>query len=184
MARLTVSKKSLLAEGSDKKFRAFIHDFLIFAARLEAIREGFGTLLGLTGAGYTALMAIAFLEGEEGVGVHSVAGHLHLSGSFITLEVAKLVEAGLVVKRPNDQDRRRVLLTLSQKGREKLDALTAIQAPVNDSLFDCLTEQDFAFLQALMPKLVLCGEDALVLLNYLSARRPVPEAESLDMKTS
>jgi len=184
MARLTVSKKSLLAEGSDKKFRAFIHDFLIFAARLEAIREGFGTLLGLTGAGYTTLMAIAFLEGEEGVGVHSVAGHLHLSGSFITLEVAKLVEAGLVVKRPNDQDRRRVLLTLSQKGREKLDALTAIQAPVNDSLFDCLTEQDFAFLQALMPKLVLCGEDALVLLNYLSVRRPVPEAESLDMKTS
>jgi DNA-binding MarR family transcriptional regulator len=184
MTRPTVSKESLLAEGSDKKFRAFIHDFLIFAARLEAIRQGFGTLLGLTGAGYSILMAIAFLEGEEGVGVHSVAGHLHLSGSFITLEVAKLVEAGLVLKRPNDQDRRRVLLTLSQKGREKLDALTAVQAPVNDALFDCLTGQDFAFLQSLMPKLVVCGEDALVLLNYLSARRPALTDGALDMKTS
>jgi DNA-binding MarR family transcriptional regulator len=40
---------------------------------------------------------------QNGVGgVNEVAEHLHLLGAFVTVEVAKLVKAGLIRKRPNN----------------------------------------------------------------------------------
>ncbi len=176
MERLTVTRNSLLVNGSDQEFRAFIHDFLTFGARLDAIRESFGALLGLSGPGYTCLMAISFLQNKGGVGINGVARHLHLSAAFITLEVAKLVEAGLVVKQTNSDDRRRVLLTVSAKGRGVLSRLSEVQAPVNDALFSCLTGADFARLRALMPRLVQCSEEAIALLKLLTARQDAPAA--------
>jgi DNA-binding MarR family transcriptional regulator len=161
----TISRKSLLVDGTDGAFRAFVHDFLIFGARLETIREGFGLRLGLSGTGYTCLMAVAFLQGTDGVGVNAIACHLHLSPAFITLEIAKLVDAGLVLKRTDGRDRRRVLLTLSAKGREGLEILSALQVPVNDVLFGCINSRDFSRLRQLMPKLVQCSESAVELLE-------------------
>jgi DNA-binding MarR family transcriptional regulator len=171
MDRRTVTRKSLLVKDSDQEFRAFIHDFLTFGARLDAIREGFGGLLGLSGPGYTCLMAISFLQNRGGIGINGVARHLHLSAAFITLEVAKLVDADLVVKQTNSDDRRKVLLTVSAKGQAILSRLSEVQAPVNDALFSCLTSADFARLRILMPQLVRCSEEAVALLKLLTTRQ-------------
>lgn len=169
MPRLTVSKSKLLPDGTDTRFRQFIHDFLAFSARVDQCRAGFGQRLGLSGIAYTTLISIAHLEGKEGVGVSRVAEHLHLSGAFVTIEVSKLVRAGLVKKRVNDADRRRVLLTMTAKGRKMLDELALIQAPVNDALFDCLSADDFSRLSTMMSRLVGCGDRAVSLLAFLTA---------------
>jgi len=163
---LTVSRPALLEGGSDRRFRQFVHDTLAFAARIEEIRDRFGEFLGLTGTQYTVLISIAHLQGAEGVGVAAVAEHLHLSGAFVTIEVNKLVKSGLVEKRVNPGDRRRVLLTATERARGLLAGLTGIQAPANDALFDCLDETGFKFLSAVMGKLVGCGDQALALLEF------------------
>ena len=103
--RPTVSKPQLLVDGNDHTVRSFIHDFLAFSAIVSDIRAGFGERLGMTGIAYTTLISIAYLQGRAGIGVNAVAEHLHLSGAFITTEVATFVRAGLVHKGVNAKDK-------------------------------------------------------------------------------
>ena len=166
----TVSKKALMPGGNDSRFRAFIHDFLAFSARVDQCRSYFGKRLGLSGTAYTTLISIFHLEGEDGVGVSRIAEHLHLSAAFVTIEVAKLVQANLVSKRTNSSDRRRVLLMITAKGRKMLDELVPIQAPVNDALFDCLTGKEFLDLSSMMARLVPCGDKAISILKFEDAQ--------------
>ncbi|WP_182915402.1 MarR family winged helix-turn-helix transcriptional regulator [Rhodopseudomonas palustris] len=158
-----------MPKGDDEVFRTFIHDFLAFSARVDQCRAGFGDCLGISGIAYTTLISIAHLQGEEGVGVSRIAEHLHLSGAFVTIEVSKLVKAGLVHKRANQEDRRRVLLTVTPKARKLLEQLVEIQAPVNDALFDCLSASEFRQLASMMARLVACGDKAVTLMSFLTA---------------
>ena len=78
------------------------------------------------------------------------------------------MKAGLVRKRINGRDRRRVLLTLTARGHTLLTELEPVQAQVNDALFDCLELEDFSRLRGTMAALVGCGDRALALLGFLS----------------
>jgi MarR family transcriptional regulator, organic hydroperoxide resistance regulator len=171
MRARTTTKPELLINGTDDEFRSFIHDFLAFSQMLTDIRAGFGEHLGLTGIGYTSLISIAHLQGATGIGVNAIAEHLHLSGAFITTEVAKLVRAGLVRKRVNAKDKRRVLLTVTPAGRKLLNRLAAVQAPVNDALFAALTADEFVRLKGIMSRLVPCASHSLSLLAYLTGAK-------------
>jgi DNA-binding MarR family transcriptional regulator len=163
---LTVSRPELLAGGTDQSFRQFVHDMLAFAARIQEVRSRLGQVIGLAGQKYTVLIAIAHLQDQDGgVGINEIAQHLHLSGAFVTIETNSLIKAGLVMKRTNPQDRRRVLLTITPKAAKLLERLTKVQAPVNDALFRCLSADDFASLRRTVSQLVETGDDALQLLD-------------------
>ena len=110
---LTVSRTELLADGSDARFRQLIHRLLAYASSLETIRAGLGEMIGLTGVQYTMLICIAHLQGGKGVGVKEIADHLNCTGAFVTIETGKLANLGLVEKRQNPGDKRRVLLTVT-----------------------------------------------------------------------
>lgn len=172
MPSSTVSKPELMPGGNDSKFRSFIHNFLAFSARVDQCRTGFGEQLGISGIAYTTLISVAHLQDEEGVGVSRIAEHLHLSGAFVTIEVSKLVKAELVKKRTNKTDRRRVLLTVTPKGRKLLDGLVTVQAPINDALFDCLSAAEFQQLSSIMARLVPCGDQAISLMTFMT-KKPV-----------
>ena len=167
----TVSKPELLVDGNDAVFRSFIHDFLAFSQMLTEVRARFGEHLGLTGIQYTVLISISHLQGRQGIGVNAIAEHLHLSGAFITTEVAKLVRSGLISKQVNAKDKRRVLLRVTAEGRKLLNKLVTVQAPVNDALFDTLTADEFAPLRSMMARLVPCAARSLALLAYLTGER-------------
>ena len=169
---VTVAKPELLKNGSDREFRQFIHDLLAFVVRMNEVRAGYGALMGLSGSGFAMLVSIAHQQGDEGVGINLVAKHLHLSSSFVTIEVGKLISAGLVKKRVNVSDRRRVLLTLTPRARHRMAKLTIVQAPVNAALFDALTVNDFKRLGEMMTKLVPCGDRALALMDHLTNTTP------------
>src|SRR5258708_12013150 len=114
----TVTRPELLIEGSDWAFRQFVHDTLAFSARLQQVRGQLGQVIGLSGMQYTVLIAIAHLRAvDEKVGVNLVADHLHFSGAFITIEINKLVAAGLLEKEPDPQNQRRFLPTLPPNAR-------------------------------------------------------------------
>lgn len=172
MARRTVTKPELMVGGSDAAFRRFIHGFLAFAARVGEVRTRFGEYIGLSGSAYTTLISVAHLQGKNGVGVNRIAEHLHLSGSFVSIEVGKLVKAGLVAKRSDAIDRRRVLLTVTEAGRARLAQLAAVQAPVNNALFDCLDAEDFRRFAAVIADLVPCGDRAISMLDLLTLLQP------------
>src|SRR5579864_3094740 len=165
---LTVSRPELIVNGSDGKFRAFVHGMLAFAARLEGVRGRFAALVGLTGIQYTILISISHLEREGEVTVGAMADHLHLSGAFVTIETGKLLRLGLITKVQDLKDRRRVCLRVTARGKELLADLTPVQVPVNDVLFEFLSSEQFQALGRMLDRIVECGDRAISLLEYLS----------------
>ena len=169
----TVSKPELLVEGSDTEFRGLVHDLMAFAHHIEACRDGFGAIAGLTGVQYEIFMAVKrFRPGADaaaGINVGQVAERLHRSGAFITLEVNKLVAKGLLAKEGDPADGRRVLLTVSKSGEVLARTLAPVQQQVNDVLFACLDRRNFDRLRTLAGELVGCGDRATALIDYLSS---------------
>jgi len=164
---LTVSRAELLAGGSDREFRHLVHGFFAFLARHEKIRAGHAKVIGLVGIEYTVLISIAHLSIEGDVSVKRVADHLHLSGAFITSTVRRLVQLGLVHKRTDQGDRRRVTLTVSAKGHALLEKLAPTQRQINDIEFGCLSRDDFRLLLGILDRLIECGDSAVALQTYL-----------------
>jgi DNA-binding MarR family transcriptional regulator len=167
--QMTVSRPELLLEGSDLAFRHMVHDIMAFAARMQENRARVASYVGLSGQQYTILITIAHHQDQEGFGIIQVAEHLRLSGAFVTIEVNKLVEAGLVRKRANPMDRRRVLLTILPKARELLDRVSRIQRPSHDTIFGGLSADEFRMLRNIIPRLVEGADQSLKLLDFLTS---------------
>jgi len=175
----TVSRHHLLADGDDRKFRDLLHALLTYGHQLHDALSAFAEFMGVTSPQYELLINIRYLGGAEGDGVNvtRLAAAVHCSGAFVTTEVGRLVRGGLVEKRRDLSDRRCVFVDLTRKCRLRFDELAALQRPVNDALFACLSGADFKRLTKLAPRLVECGDRGRELARFLvSTRRGTIEA--------
>lgn len=167
--KLTVANPDFIRNGDDADFRTMLHNLLTFNARMESIRSALGSQIGLTGGQWTTLQTVAQLELKGPVAVKDVADHLGQSGAFTTIEVNKLVEAKLLEKRVDPDDRRRVRLTLTDLARTELRAIAPQQAEVNDQIFEGIGGDDFDRLCRMAQLMRDGSEKALVLAQYLLA---------------
>jgi MarR family transcriptional regulator, organic hydroperoxide resistance regulator len=168
----TVSCGALLDKGSDRRFRRLVSDLFTIASRMEVVRAHLGRRMGISGPQYSVLIAVAHLQGERGVSVGTLAQAMHVSSAFIASETGKMARIGLLLKRPNPQDRRGVLLTLAPAGRLKIDRVSAEIRAINDTFFGLLDAELFAALCAAAQTLVKGSGKAV---QYVSA----VEGESL-----
>ena len=106
-----------------------MHGLFGFAAHHERIRSGHAKVIGLAGIEYTVLISIAHLSQDGDVNVKTVADHLYLSGAFITAVAGRLLQLGLIHKRIDAGDRRRVTLTVSAQGPRRAGAARADSTP-------------------------------------------------------
>jgi MarR family transcriptional regulator, organic hydroperoxide resistance regulator len=166
---LTVSRPELLPGGTDREFRRLVHGLFGFLSLHETIRSGHARAIGLAGIEYTVLISIGHLALEGEVNVRSVAAHLYLTGAFITNVCNRLQALGLIDKRVDTKDRRRVSLSVTNEGRQRLAALAPMQRQVNDAEFGSLTRDEFQFLAGMIDRLVESGERAVALQKYLEA---------------
>src|SRR5688572_31747824 len=126
---LTVSRAALLAGGSDAEFRGLIHDLIAYGHKLDACRDAFAAIAGISGAQYEILMLVSR---ADGLSIGEVATRLHRSGAFITIEANKLAESSILEKAPDPQDGRRVLLQCNSRSLEMLEKIAPYQRRVND----------------------------------------------------
>lgn len=140
---LSVTRPELLRDGSDAAFREVIWDLLIVAGRLQKFPEAFGRELGITSAQYAVLIATAHIQGTRGSGIRQLADYMHLPAPHVTTTVGRLVAAGLLAKKPNPEDGRGVLVSLTAEGEAALDRLAPFQQQVNDALFGGLSREQF-----------------------------------------
>ena len=161
---LTVSRPALLKLGSDAEFRQLIHDLIAYGHRLDACRDAFAAILGVSGVQYEILMLVSR---AEGLSVGEVASRLHRSGAFITIEANKLVQRGIIEKAADPSDGRRVLLRSNGKAQQLVERLAPHQRRINDVLFECLDAKRFAQLRKLASELVACGDRAVAMLELL-----------------
>jgi MarR family transcriptional regulator, organic hydroperoxide resistance regulator len=161
---LTVSRPALLVKGADAEFRSLIHDLIAYGHRLDACRDAFAAIAGVSGVQYEILMLVSR---ADGLSIGEVAGRLHRSGAFITLEANKLVERGILSKVSDPGDGRRVLLRMNQKSTQLLERLAPYQQRVNDVLFEFVDAKRFRELRALAAELVGRGDRAVAMLELL-----------------
>src|SRR5438105_15876579 len=114
----TISRPALLVDGSDGEFRGLIHDLIAYGHRLEACRDAFAVIVGISGVQYEILMLVSR---ADGLSIGEVAARLHRSGAFITIEANKLVERGILEKASDPADGRRVLLRCNAKSSQILE---------------------------------------------------------------
>jgi len=99
-------------------FRHSLRGFLAFSE--EAARKA-----GLTPQQHQALLAVRGLGSEKGITVGELASHLLLKHHTAVGLADRLVQAGLLLRTPDQTDRRRVLLSLTAKANQALKALSA-----------------------------------------------------------
>src|SRR5688572_13161629 len=150
----TVGRPALLTDGTDRDFRQFLHAFMIFSRRLEAIRSHLAQQIGVSAPQYEILSHLRQNAATGGLTVNEAAERLHCSGAFVTTETGKLCRAGLVLRKRDPEDARRVRLTLSALCERRFRELAPLQRQLNDTLFASLTAQQFRVLREVFPSLV------------------------------
>jgi DNA-binding MarR family transcriptional regulator len=161
---LTVSRPALLAQGSDAEFRGLIHDLIAYGHKLDACRDAFAAIAGISGAQYEILMLVSR---ADDLSIGEVAARLHRSGAFITIEANRLAAEGILEKAADPDDGRRVILRMTAKSQRLLERLAPYQRRINDVLFEFLDEKRFRELRALAATLVACGDRAVALTGVL-----------------
>lgn len=158
---LTVSHRALLPGGVDRDFRRLLYDFLTVTDRMRALREHLARRVDLTGPQYTLLMAIANLQGDEGVQLRELATYMRVSRAFITGETAKLVAKRLIAKDVHPRDGRGAVVYLTAHGRSAVDRLVPEVRTINDQFFAGLTRTGFRQTRALLDLLLAGSRVAL-----------------------
>ena len=161
---LTVSRPALLVKGGDAEFRALIHDLIAYGHRLDACRDAFAAIAGISGVQYEILMLVSR---ADSLSVGEVAARLHRSGAFITIEANKLVGEGILEKRSDPADGRKVLLKSTPKAGLLLERLAPFQRRVNDTLFEHLDAKRFRQLRRLAAELLASGDRAVAMLELV-----------------
>jgi DNA-binding MarR family transcriptional regulator len=169
---LTVSRAALLQGGSDDAFREVIQDLVDYSFRLAQIRETLARQVGLTPPQYRLLMELAHWSQSKPT-VGEIAEALNVSLPFITTETRRLAAAGLVRKIGNAEDRRRVDLSLTDKGSAVIETLAPMQRAVNDTLFKEFSGADMKALGRFARALLDASQEGLAL-----AKRPVQKPRS------
>jgi MarR family transcriptional regulator, organic hydroperoxide resistance regulator len=160
----TVSRRALLVDGSDAEFRGLVHDLIAYGHRLDACREAFARIAGISGVQYEILMLVSR---AAGLSVSEVAARLHRSGAFITLEANKLVARGLLEKASDPADGRRVLLKMNSSSSQVLQRLAPYQRRINDQLFEHLDARRFRQVRRLARELLASGDRAVALIEFM-----------------
>ena len=164
---LTVSHRALLVGGSDIEFRRLIVRLLQIEERLRHARAYLGRQAGLTGPQYSLLMAVAYLQGETGIAVRSLARELRVTSAFITTESRRLIERGLLAKRQNPHDSRSTLVTVTPAGRRAIERLVPEVRAINDLFFGHLSRPAFVQAKRFLEQLLDGSRQAL---THIAAR--------------
>jgi DNA-binding MarR family transcriptional regulator len=161
---VTVSRAALLVDGSDAEFRGLIHDLIAYGHRLDACRDAFARIAGISGVQYEILMLVSR---AEGLPVSGVAARLHRSGAFITMEANKLVARGILDKGSDPKDGRKVLLISTTQSLHLLKRLAPYQRRINDVLFEHLDARRFREVRRLARELLASGDRAVALIDFM-----------------
>jgi len=82
------------------------------------LRREIERTLGLDGPNLDQWRALDLLADGDGHSMTEIAGHVMVPAPTLTKIVDRLVESALVYRRPDERDRRRILVFLSDHGRE------------------------------------------------------------------
>jgi len=166
----SVTRHALLPNESDHAFRECLYNFFTVAERVQEIRRYLGNRIGISGPQYNLMMAIAELQGSDGISVGRVAEYLHVAGPFVTTEAGKLARIAYLRKINDVTDKRVWRLSVGPKGWSALKSLFPGLQQINDTLFAEISQSEFAIFRKCLRKLVENSEPVLARNGSLKKR--------------
>jgi DNA-binding MarR family transcriptional regulator len=98
------------------------------------VRQRLQPLLDQAGLSHEHWRIMALLHEQPGLGAGAIAKGAVLPSASVTRHVDKLVERGMVVRRVDPADKRRVVLALSARGLANAERLLAEERAVEDTI--------------------------------------------------
>ena len=140
---VTATREVLLPGGSDHALRSLLYNLFTIGNRMEEVRRYLGACIGISGPQFSLLMAVLELQGNTGVSVGRIAEYLHVAGTFVTAESAKLSQKDYLEKRTDPRDRRVSLLRVRPVGMAAIDSLLPGLQQINDTFFELESREGF-----------------------------------------
>ncbi len=123
-------------------------------ARVERdITARLGAALKTAGSTVEEWRVTSLLSDGSGHPMTEIAEHALLPAPTLTKVVDRLVSAGLVYRRPDEEDRRRILVFLSERGQEEVTRLTAAVETEWARVQDAVGREELALLRALLTRI-------------------------------
>jgi DNA-binding MarR family transcriptional regulator len=80
--------------------------------------------------------------------------HLSIHSACMTRMLDRLERKGLIVRTPDDQDRRQVRLALTSEGEAMSTALPTMEVDAMNEFTECLTSEEVSRLESLLAKML------------------------------
>ena len=145
----------------DAKMRTFIADMYAAMSLLRLLRQEIASVSSLSSAEYSVLLAVWYLERGSDMTLRAIADHLHVAAAYVTAEVARLVDKGLLTKKPNPLDRRALVVGLTAASRELLRRLGPMLHDINAPLFAGISLRNLDTVHRFFRGVISHGDDAL-----------------------
>jgi DNA-binding MarR family transcriptional regulator len=145
----------------DAKMRTFIADMYAAMSLMRLLRQEIASVLSLSSAEYSVLLAVRYLERGSDMTLRAIADHLHVAAAYVTAEVARLVEKGLLTKKPDPLDRRAVAVELTAASRELLSRLGPMLRDINEPLLAGISVRDLDIVHRFFRSVISHGYDAI-----------------------
>lgn len=145
----------------DAVLREFVADLYAAMAVMRLLRQELASSLSLSMAEYSVLLAVWYLERGGKMTVRAIADHLHVAAAYVTAEVGKLVDKGLLTKKPDPNDRRAVEVGLTRPARGVLARLAPMLREVNEPLFDGISYRDLLTVHRFLRGIIDHGHAAI-----------------------
>jgi DNA-binding MarR family transcriptional regulator len=156
----------------DAKMRTFIADMYAAMSLLRLLRQEIASALSLSSAEYSVLLAVRYLERGNDMTLRAIADHLHVAAAYVTAEVARLVDKGLLTKKPDPQDRRAVAVELTAAARELLSRLGPMLRDINDPLLAGISLRDLETVHRFFQRVIAHGYDAIGVARTFNVSAP------------
>jgi DNA-binding MarR family transcriptional regulator len=137
-------------------------------ARLERVRSHIDHELsslfarfGLSPAAFSALVTLVRLGADRGVSQRALMDELGLTSGTVSVRVDRLIEADLVVRRPDPDQKRNVLVSLTPEGAELVERIIPAHLANERRLVSSLSEDELELLADLLRKLLVEFEGSL-----------------------
>jgi len=155
---LTTTLKAFVKNGSDHEFRLLMFELNSLFNQMRQHAEYFARFIGVNAAQFTFILIIAEMPD---VTVRHIAQQMNVTSPFVTAEIGKLVNMGIVRKEANSHDRRSSFLKLTSKGESLVRDLAPVLCRANDLHFRSLTEERARILKEIIHTLVADGRRVL-----------------------
>lgn len=143
--------------GDDAK--PFVEDYLLYllAASSHALSRKFHALVKEQGTKVNEWRVLACLVDRPGLMLTELAALVLFEQSHLTKTIDRMAELGLVERIKTKDDRRKVLIQITAKGRTLVEPLIAAAKQNETAAADCLNYRELEALKEILKKLIRCN---------------------------